>query len=118
MAPKNPDSRLDQRGATDLDYLFNGAFLNAAIKGVAFAQMEAGVGRHVITTDIEHHAVLHSAQYLERFGFEVDLLPVFAAQGLVVRLQPQRIDEDDPATGAERLRRDAEEVGVETIDIL
>ena len=50
--------------------------INAAIKGVAFAQMEAGVGRHVITTDIEHHAVLHSAQYLERFGFEVDLLPV------------------------------------------
>ena len=50
--------------------------INAAIKGVAFAQMEAGVGRHVITTEIEHHAVLHSAQYLERFGFEVDLLPV------------------------------------------
>src|SRR4051812_1150124 len=40
--------------------------INAAIKGVAFAQMEAGVGRHVITTEIEHHAVLHSAQYLER----------------------------------------------------
>ncbi len=50
--------------------------INAAIKGVAFAQMEAGVGRHVITTEIEHHAVLHSAQYLERFGFEVELLPV------------------------------------------
>jgi cysteine desulfurase len=50
--------------------------INAAIKGVAFAQMEAGVGRHVVTTEIEHHAVLHSAQYLERFGFEVDLLPV------------------------------------------
>ena len=52
------------------------ASINAAIKGVAFAQMEAGVGRHVITTEIEHHAVLHSAQYLERFGFEVELLPV------------------------------------------
>ena len=50
--------------------------INAAIKGVAFAQMEAGVGRHVVTTEIEHHAVLHSAQYLERFGFEVELLPV------------------------------------------
>ena len=50
--------------------------INAAIKGVAFAQMEAGVGRHVITTEIEHHAVLHSAQYLERFGFEIELLPV------------------------------------------
>src|SRR5690606_2052528 len=50
--------------------------INAAIKGVAMAQAEAGVGRHIITTEIEHHAVLHSAQYLERFGFEVELLPV------------------------------------------
>ena len=50
--------------------------INAAIKGVAFAQMEAGVGRHVITTEIEHHAVLHSAQYLERFGFDIEVLPV------------------------------------------
>jgi cysteine desulfurase len=50
--------------------------INAAIKGVAIAQAEAGVGRHIVTTEIEHHAVLHSVQYLERFGFEVDLLPV------------------------------------------
>lgn len=50
--------------------------INAAIKGVALAQSEAGVGRHILTTEIEHHAVLHSVQYLERFGFEVELLPV------------------------------------------
>ncbi|MCK9487508.1 MAG: cysteine desulfurase [Dehalococcoidia bacterium] len=50
--------------------------INAAVKGVALAQSEAGVGRHIVTTEIEHHAVLHSAQYLERFGFEVELLPV------------------------------------------
>jgi len=50
--------------------------INAAIKGVAMAQSEAGVGRHIVTTEIEHHAVLHSAQFLERFGFEVELLPV------------------------------------------
>ena len=50
--------------------------INAAIKGVAFAQMEAGVGRHIITTEIEHHAVLYSAQFLERFGCEVEVLPV------------------------------------------
>ncbi|GMU41373.1 MAG: cysteine desulfurase [Chloroflexota bacterium] len=50
--------------------------INTAIKGVAFAQSEAGVGRHIVTTEIEHHAVLHSVQYLERFGFEVELLPV------------------------------------------
>jgi cysteine desulfurase len=50
--------------------------INAALKGVAFAQADASVGRHVVTTDVEHHAVLHSAHYLERFGFEVELLPV------------------------------------------
>ena len=50
--------------------------INAAIKGVAFAQADAGAGRHVLTTEIEHHAVLHSVQYLERFGFDVELLPV------------------------------------------
>ncbi len=50
--------------------------INAAIKGVAIAQSEAGVGRHILTTEIEHHAVLHSVHYLERFGFEVELLPV------------------------------------------
>ncbi len=50
--------------------------INAAIKGVAFAQADAGGGRHLITTAVEHHAVIHSMQYLERFGFEVELLPV------------------------------------------
>ncbi len=50
--------------------------INAALKGVAFAQADAGAGRHVVTTEVEHHAVLHSANFLERFGFEADLLPV------------------------------------------
>lgn len=50
--------------------------INAAIKGGAFAQRDAGGGQHILTTTIEHHAVLHSAQYLERFGFEVEELPV------------------------------------------
>ena len=50
--------------------------INAALKGVALAQADAGVGRHVVTTEVEHHAVLHSSHYLERFGFEVELLPV------------------------------------------
>ncbi len=50
--------------------------INAAIKGVAFAQRDAGAGQHIVTTQVEHHAVLHSLQYLERFGFDVDYLPV------------------------------------------
>ncbi len=50
--------------------------INAAIKGVAFAQREAGAGAHVVTSAVEHHAVLHSMHYLERFGFEVEIVPV------------------------------------------
>ena len=49
---------------------------NLAIKGVAFAQHHAGRGNHIITSAIEHHAVLHAVEYLERFGFEVTVLPV------------------------------------------
>jgi cysteine desulfurase len=50
--------------------------INAAIKGVAFAQQQAGLGNHIVTTSIEHHAVLHSCEYLERFGFETTFVPV------------------------------------------
>jgi cysteine desulfurase len=50
--------------------------INAAIKGVAFAQRDAGAGAHLVTTEVEHHAVLHSMHYLERFGFEVEYVPV------------------------------------------
>lgn len=53
--------------------------INAALKGVAFAQRDAGAGQHIVTTEVEHHAVLHSVQYLERFGFEVDYVPVDAS---------------------------------------
>ena len=49
---------------------------NLAIKGVAFAQHHAGRGNHIITSAIEHHAVLHAVEYLERFGFEITVLPV------------------------------------------
>ena len=46
---------------------------NSAIKGASFALKEQG--NHIITTSIEHHAVLHTCEWLEKFGgFEVTYL--------------------------------------------
>jgi cysteine desulfurase len=50
--------------------------INLAIKGMAFAQKLAGMGDHIVTCATEHHAVLHSCEYLEHFGFETTYVPV------------------------------------------
>ena len=50
---------------------------NAAVRGIALARRKSDGANRIITTPIEHHAVLYTAEDLrELFGFEVTLLPV------------------------------------------
>lgn len=77
-------------GATESD--------NLALRGVAWAARIAGSGRngahHIVTTAIEHHAVLHTAQSLERQGFAATYLApdergIVGAAAIEAALRPE-----------------------------
>ncbi|SFA77433.1 cysteine desulfurase NifS [Clostridium frigidicarnis] len=65
---------------------------NWAIKGIAFAH--ANKGKHIITTKIEHHGLLHTCEWLEKNGFEVTYLDV-NEEGFVDLDQLKRSIKDD-----------------------
>src|SRR5437773_2797794 len=54
---------------------------NLAIRGIVESQ-DSTKGRHIITSKIEHHAVLHTCRDLEKQGYEVTWLPV-SGDGLI-----------------------------------
>lgn len=80
----SPDEVIFTSGGTESD--------NSAIWGIAQANRERG--RHMLTTPIEHHAVLEPMETLAQNGFEMELLPV-DSEGRV-----------DPVEVAKRIRPD------------
>ena len=86
---------------------------NLAIFGVA--RLLRSKGSHLITTQVEHHAVLHAFRYLEEHeGFEVTYLPVDATG----RVDPETVRKAiRPDTVLVSVMAANNEVGVELVDV-
>lgn len=74
---------------------------NWAIKGIAGENKNKG--RHIVTSKIEHHAVLHSCEYLEKLGYKVSYLDV-NSEGIVDWNQLQQIVEEGEKSVDQRNR--------------
>ena len=84
----DPSELIFTSGGTESD--------NLALRGVAAAMSGRGKGKHIITTAVEHHAVLDTAKELADQGFDVTFLPVDAygrvtAQQVIDALRPDTI---------------------------
>jgi cysteine desulfurase len=82
-------------GAEPMEIYFTGSGTEAdnwAIKSIA--ESKKSKGNHIITTNIEHHAVLHTCEYLEKNGYEVTYLPV-NEKGLVTAEQVKDAIKDE-----------------------
>ena len=81
----SPDEIIFTSGGSESD---NHAILSAAQAGARTGK------RHIVSTAIEHHAVLHTLKKLERQGYEVDLLGV-PSNGIVSAEQVERAIRED-----------------------
>ena len=69
--------RSNSLGAKDNEiYFTNGGSESDNWALIATAEAYASKGKHIITTKIEHHAILHTCEYLEKRGYEITYLPV------------------------------------------
>jgi cysteine desulfurase len=107
-------------GVTPLDVLFTSGGTeadNLAIKGIAWAARAAGGGAHLVTSAIEHHAVLESCEWLaEHQGFTLTVVPA-GADGVV---DPDRLlAEVRPDTALVSLMAANNEIGtIQPLDVL